>query len=734
MSVQHTSVNPVRLTIFLFLAFAASFLAVMFGSGRSFDGRSRASFTGDEADIIIAGAGTGGTAAAIQAARLGSRVILLEETDWVGGQMTAAGVSSMDGGALVYTGGIYKEFIENVRAYYQRKGKAVETCYFSGVATCFEPSVGKKILENMIAAERNISLRLRTQVVSVTKTGNAVTGVLVKQNGSTKKLTSKILVDATEYGDLLPLAGAPYRAGNSTNASLNTAACLQDITYTAIIKKYPSGLPANLKIASPPPGYTKDVEKGFAQIVAKEGKSTWTGAYPVNWAIHSSYRGTPDSGGNGSYKAVNPSAITKTGINWANDFPVTVQYLKDKAYRKQKNCEAKLKTIQFLYYAQTVLGASDWSVATDEGYDTAYNREENNCAIIPQSLKTIERNMPVMPYVRESMRAIGSMTLTAKDIKRVGTPARSMKSFTSSIAIADYPVDLHRCSTPESLESSLESPSDKPEGFVGGTFQIPMEALIPSGIDQFIVAEKNLSQSRLANGATRLQPSTMVTGQAAGALAFYAAKHSILPRNVDVTKIQQILTENKAFITYLVDVPPTDTAFSALQQISARGIMVGSGNRAFEPNKALPRNHAAIALSKAFNIPGDSPSVPTFADVPVSDPYFSVIQGIYKAGITSGCSVNPNKFCPSQAVTNAQLAVFILRGWQKKLPSVQPARPTTPTYSDVPPTHFAYQFIEGLAAKGIKWYCDPGARKFCPDANATRRNTAVTIMAALNSK
>ena len=53
---------------------------------------------GDRYDVIVAGAGTGGLAAAIQAARLGSDVLLVEPTDWIGGQLAAAGVTSMDEG------------------------------------------------------------------------------------------------------------------------------------------------------------------------------------------------------------------------------------------------------------------------------------------------------------------------------------------------------------------------------------------------------------------------------------------------------------------------------------------------------------------------------------------------------------------------------------------------------------------------------------------------------------
>src|SRR3546814_13412569 len=66
-------------------------------------------------DIIVAGAGTGGWAAAVQAARMGHKVLMLEETDWIGGQMAAAAVPSMDeAGPQVRERGIYRQFHERM--------------------------------------------------------------------------------------------------------------------------------------------------------------------------------------------------------------------------------------------------------------------------------------------------------------------------------------------------------------------------------------------------------------------------------------------------------------------------------------------------------------------------------------------------------------------------------------------------------------------------------------------
>lgn len=81
-------------------------------------------------DVVVAGAGTGGTSVPIQAARMGARVALLEETDWIGGQMAAAAVSTMDeGNSLTPASGLYREFIARMNAYYAARGKSVGTCY-----------------------------------------------------------------------------------------------------------------------------------------------------------------------------------------------------------------------------------------------------------------------------------------------------------------------------------------------------------------------------------------------------------------------------------------------------------------------------------------------------------------------------------------------------------------------------------------------------------------------------
>jgi len=106
-----------------------------------------------QADLLIIGGGTGGTAAGIQASRMGVKVTILEETPWLGGMLTSAGVSAIDGNHELPSG-IWGEFREALYDYYGGPSK-VSTGWVSH--TLFEPSVGNEILQK-IAKNENLTI------------------------------------------------------------------------------------------------------------------------------------------------------------------------------------------------------------------------------------------------------------------------------------------------------------------------------------------------------------------------------------------------------------------------------------------------------------------------------------------------------------------------------------------------------------------------------------------------
>ena len=549
----------------------------------------------DGYDVVVAGGGTGGIAAAIQAARMGMNVLVVEPTSMLGGQATAAGVSTMDD-LSGQTSGLYREFMERVEEYYTLRGKSVTTCYWDAQNKAFEPHIGAKILAEMARGEDAPDILYQSQVVGVgveetiSLTGDSLTSgarvnsVIIQTPEGKRNVTCRVLIDATEYGDVIPLTGAQYRAGSSVSPSVNMNAMIQDITWVAIMRKYPEGVPSRLRPSAPLPGYDL-ARMNYRDYVTKDGgtfKGTYPVEQPVNFATHNAYRGLPDSflPGNFSSESGEWDKCTKTSVNWGNDYPgqyrwgntygLPVEYLENKELRARLERDALIKTLHFVYYVQNELGES-WSVDEDE-----YNELPECAKILPAEWQEIARHLPPIPYVRESRRIVGERTLTSEELYRNSLSYQKenhSSEFTNAIAIGRYSLDLHHAR----FDSDMDM-NEKEEYMISrmpvGNFQVPLDVLIPRSVDGFIAAEKNISVSRLVAGALRLQPITMMTGQAAGALAALAVKGDVQPREVKAVRVQKALLDSGVDLSLAryVDVPGTHKYYKAVQLASLYGL------------------------------------------------------------------------------------------------------------------------------------------------------------------
>jgi CARDB/S-layer homology domain/Putative binding domain, N-terminal len=112
-----------------------------------------------------------------------------------------------------------------------------------------------------------------------------------------------------------------------------------------------------------------------------------------------------------------------------------------------------------------------------------------------------------------------------------------------------------------------------------------------------------------------------------------------------------------------------------------------------------------------------------FLDVPPSHPYYAYIERIAQLGVTVGCT--PTTYCPDGNVTRAEMAVFI----ERVLGAFNPPPPSSQQFSDVPPTHWAYNQIGDFANRGITVGCTPTT--YCPNGNVTREEMAVFLERAV---
>ena len=657
-------------------------------------------------DVIVAGGGISGIAAALQAHKLGASVLVVEPSGWIGGQATAAAVSNMDD-LLPTRSGLYNTFIAKARRYYDQMGKSMGTTYWNPRSIAFEPSVGQRKLYEMVSNARAANsqpfdILLHSDVTSVHRQENTVTGVTVQNAYATRHISSRVLIDATEYGDVIPLTGAPFRAGNSIYPNINPEAVIQDITWVAIIKKYPNGIPEHLRVTEQLPGYDH-ARQVFQRFVTPDG-GTFEGVFPIRLPVcfitHNIYRGLPDSSAEHFFDArrENWQYVTKTGVNWANDFPghvipimygLPVRFLIDREARAQYEREAFIRTLHFIYYMQNELGES-WSIADDEFLDDAPAWIIES---LPESWREIARRMPPIPYVRESLRIIGDYTLTSGELFRNSQSFLYGESheFEDSIGIAWYMIDLHATNRDDDMEADLgENHATFHLHQPRGPFQIPMRALIPRDLDGFLAAEKNLSMSRQVSGTIRLQPPMMGVGQAAGALAGLAVRYGVTPREVPAVRVQRALLDGGVDLSLsnFSDVPQRHRFHRAVQLASlyrlmdptvmprvpspaARGIRrvfeILGAQGIFGIDRSVTQNEMAAMINKARtasrtgigeDITGGAGTVTRTIFLESVQRAFSIEEAIDALGIPNLFGINPNF---SHPITRGEAAEILMR-------------------------------------------------------------------------
>ena len=179
-------------------------------------------------DVLVVGGGVGGVAAALAAADAGATVVLTEPTDWIGGQFTSQAVPPDDHPWIEQFGSTarYRDFRRAVRQYYRdwyplRAAARAERYLNPGLATVsrlsHEPRVALAVLNAMLApyfASGAVELLLEHRPVGVDIDGDTITGVtLVGPSGDALTVEATFVLDATETGDLLPLASVEYVVG-----------------------------------------------------------------------------------------------------------------------------------------------------------------------------------------------------------------------------------------------------------------------------------------------------------------------------------------------------------------------------------------------------------------------------------------------------------------------------------------------------------------------------------------
>jgi hypothetical protein len=501
------------------------------------------------ADLVVVGGGLGGCAAALGALRNGLRVILTEETDWIGGQITSQGVPP-DEHPWIETHGatqLYRDFRTGVREYYRRNYPLTEAARArqflnpgDGAVSrlCHEPRVALAVLYEMLTpyiSSGKLTLLTEYTAVGADVTGNRVRALKMAHVCSKDEviLTAPYFVDATELGDLLPMTGTEFITGAESRNDTKELHALEkadpdnhqaftlifamdyDKTGNHLIEK-----PAEYNFwrdyipALTPPWSGRLLDLSYSNPATLE---------PRTLGFHPEGVATGDALNLWNYRRIiNQNNFVPgtyigdiTIVNWPqNDYLLGNLDTSEKEFNHHM-ARAKQLNLSLFYWLQTEVPRPDGG----QGWPGLRLRGD---------ILGTDDGMAKYPYVREARRFKALFPVLEEHVGRENRMQVSGKDkaadFYDSVGVGYYHIDLHPSTA-----------GDNYIDFPSLPFQIPLGALIPQRMDNLLPANKNIGTTHITNGCYRLHPVEWGIGEAVGLLAWYAMQKKTTPRAVRET-------------------------------------------------------------------------------------------------------------------------------------------------------------------------------------------------------
>lgn len=482
-----------------------------------------------QADIAIIGCSLGGVLAAHRASQSGRRVLMVCEDAWIGGQMTAQAVPP-DEHPLIERGGAsasYLRFRQDIRDHYRRQPGFLDRAHLTEGTNpgdgwvsrlCFEPVLAARWFERLLLpAQRRGRLKLLrlSKAVAAVRRGRQIDSVTVQRrpHGACDTIAAEVFIDATDAGDLLALAGLPYRIGKEARSEFGEPDApaqadpqdQQPITQVMALRRHALAGP----VGEVPEGYAR----WCAQGVPGHNHALFSCSLPGQ--PQGTSRSLPMAAPESSktldwwrYRRVVSAGQWMHGhedvtlMNWAQNDLATDPLIDGPRPRREVELQARELSRCLLHWLQTEAprpdgghGFPEWQAAPD--------------------LLGTHDGLAERPYVRESRRIRACRTLTQCDLK--AAPIQEPLS----VAVGWYPLDIHpTCRSGHSLNARVQP------------FQIPLACFVPQDVDNLLPASKNLGVSHLANACTRVHPVEWAIGEVAGTLAAFALDTGCNPQDL----------------------------------------------------------------------------------------------------------------------------------------------------------------------------------------------------------
>lgn len=483
------------------------------------------------AQVLVWGGGSGGVAAALQAARSGADTLLLTPGPWLGGMVSAAGVCAPDGNELSpWQSGLWGALL---RALQWIEPEGLDQNWVS----CFgyRPVSAERILRRWVAAEERLDWWSGVRLEAVERDGDRIGAVTVAHRGVQRRLLATVVIDGSDRGELYPLAGAPFRFGWEAKELWQepSAPTAQRLRNDPFFQRQPVQSPTWVCLGqlderqgtaapdgdvwrrSPP-----RLPEPFAAATETFGlERTLTygrlpgGLVMLNWPLH----------GNDWHHGLE-RAFTERVAGGAAD-----------AEAAEGALLAAMRDHSEAFAAALRLASGGW-LGPAAVFPTA---EEASAGRLNGA-----GSLALMPYWREGRRLVARELVLEQHLlpQGEGTCIAPLScdphGALSSIAVGNYANDHHY----PGGDWPLAPKSCRWGGRWSGTpFTIPYGALVSEGVTNLLAADKGFGVSHMANGATRLQPLVLNIGQAAGLAAALCVRDGVEPADLPARRLQEAL-------------------------------------------------------------------------------------------------------------------------------------------------------------------------------------------------
>jgi FAD dependent oxidoreductase len=525
------------------------------------------SFT--ETEILIVGGGVGGCAAALAACEGGCKVILTEESDWIGGQFTSQSTPPDEHGWIEEFGCTrsYRKFRESVREYYRENYSLTDAARNNPFLNpgdgwvsplCAEPkvflAVFEEILSEFVASGMLRILREHIAVAAETSGGKVLNVRLKKlQTGEEITVKAQYFIDATELGELLPLTNTEFVTGAESKAETNEPNAKESA------EPHNSQAFSMCFAMSHHAGENHTIERPqnyeFWREFVPDLSPPWsgkllslTGLSPRTLeTVH--YNFQPNNEPNKAFAGLwtyRRILHAKNFSEGAFDSDITLVNYPQIDYVLDDLCNSKRKSEICAATDSKIYALNDF-IADDRKsrpqIEPTKSREKMIAQAKQQSLSFLyylqtelgfkelklrgdvvgtNDGLAKTPYIRESRRIKAEFTVKEQHVSaKLREGENFAEKFPDSVGVGFYRIDLHPTARGDNYLDVEALP-----------FQIPLGALIPKRVRNLLPACKNIGTTHITNGCYRLHPIEWNIGEAAGNLSAFCLAKNVQPRQV----------------------------------------------------------------------------------------------------------------------------------------------------------------------------------------------------------